>query len=108
MLRLAENEYGALHRLRKELEERFNLVDIRVFGSKARGDDSEDSNIDIMIKLEKHTPAIESVVDDLIFSINLHYDTFISATIFGSDELESGPLSESPIYKVIEREGVRL
>jgi predicted nucleotidyltransferase len=108
MLRLAENEYAALHRLRKELEERFSLIDIIVFGSKARGDDSEDSDIDIMIKLERYTPAIESVVDDIIFSINLYYDTFISATIFGKDELESGPLSESPIYKVIEREGVRL
>jgi uncharacterized protein len=108
MLRLSKNEYTALHYLRKELEGKCNLIDFKVFGSKARGDDCEGSDIDIMIEMEEYTPAIESLVDDLIFSINLEYDTFISATIFGREELETGPLSESPIYKVIEREGVRL
>lgn len=108
MLSLLDNEYAALNGLRKELEERFGLVEFRIFGSKARGDATEGSDIDVMIELEKYTPAIESDVDDLIFSTNLAHDTFISATIFGRDELESGPLSESPLYKVIEREGIRL
>lgn len=108
MLKLEKNEYTALHRLKKGLEERLVLIDFKIFGSKARGDASEGSDIDVMIELEKYTPANESIVDDLIFSINLEYDTFISATIFGREELEAGPLSESPIYKVIERDDVRL
>jgi uncharacterized protein len=108
MLRLSKNEQSALHRLNKELEANFGLVDFRIFGSKARGDAVEDSDIDVMIELEDYTPAIESKLDDMIFSINLEHDTFISATIFDREELESGPLSESPIYKVIEREGIRL
>jgi hypothetical protein len=32
----------------------------------------------------------------------------ISALVFGKDEIEEGPMSESPIYKVIQREGVPL
>jgi hypothetical protein len=44
----------------------------------------------------------------MIYQINLNYDVFISALIFGKDELEDGPMSEAPIYKVIQREGVSL
>jgi hypothetical protein len=36
------------------------------------------------------------------------HDAFISAVIFGKKEIEEGPLSESPIYKVCKREGVSL
>jgi uncharacterized protein len=107
MTGLSKIEKAALHRLRQELKANHGLIDFMVFGSKARGDFNKDSDIDVMIELEKYTPEVESAVDNIIFSINLEYDTFISATIFGREELESGPLSESPIYKAIEREGVR-
>jgi hypothetical protein len=40
--------------------------------------------------------------------INLEHDVFISALVFGKDELEEGPMSEAPIYKIIQKEGVPL
>ena len=107
-MQLSNNELAALEAFQRELRTKFGLIDLRLFGSKARGDATEDSDIDVMIELELYTPAIESEIDDLIFSLNLTYDTFISATIFSRDELENGPLSESPLYKAVEREGVRL
>jgi hypothetical protein len=47
-------------------------------------------------------------IDDIIYRINLEHDVFISALVFGKDELEEGPMSEAPIYKVIQRQGVPL
>lgn len=107
-MRLSKNELAALEVFQRELRTKFGLIDMRLFGSKARGDATEDSDVDVMVELEQFTPAIESGIDDLIFSLNLAYDTFISATIFSRDELQNGPLSESPLYKAVEREGVRL
>jgi hypothetical protein len=46
--------------------------------------------------------------EGLAFRINLENDVFISAIIFGKDEMEQGPMSESPIYKAIQRVGLSL
>ncbi|MBI5050267.1 MAG: nucleotidyltransferase domain-containing protein [Nitrospirae bacterium] len=102
------NEKTAVSKLKETLTEKFNLLDFCVFGSKARGDSSPDSDIDVMIEIEDYNPAIESAIDDLVYKINLTYDCFISTIIFSKKELEEGPMRESPIYKVIEKEGIRI
>ncbi|MBI5746829.1 MAG: nucleotidyltransferase domain-containing protein, partial [Nitrospirae bacterium] len=88
---LRESEKKALMELKKILEEVYGLLDFRIFGSKARGEDSLESDIDLMIELSEVSPKIESEIDKIIFSINLRYDCFISAVIFSKIELEEGP-----------------
>jgi predicted nucleotidyltransferase len=105
---LLPKENDALRALNNILEEKYNILDFRIYGSKAKGTDVQGSDIDIMIVLEDHSSAIASEIDDLIFDINLKYDCLISALYFGRNELESGPLAESPIYKKIMQEGVPL
>jgi len=105
---MKSNERAALVNLKRELEKTLNLVDYRVFGSKARGEESPESDIDVMIEVENYTPDVEALIDELIFEINLDHDCLISAVIFGSKELHEGPLRESPIYRSISREGIRI
>lgn len=105
---LSSNENKALRALKNILLEKYSILDFRIYGSKAKGTDVQDSDIDIMIVLENQSPVIESEIDDLIFDINLKYNCFISALYFGRNELEFGPLAESPIYKKIMQEGVSL
>ena len=83
-------------------------MDSKIYGSKARGTDTPDSDLDGMLVIDNLTPLVESEIDDLIFEINLEYDCLITALFFDHEELEFGPLSASPIYKKILREGVRL
>jgi len=103
---LSENENAALSKLKKALTDRSDLIDFRVFGSKARGDAVPGSDVDVMIEIEDYNPVTESEIDEIVFQINLEFDCFISAVIFGRRELEEGPLGESPLYRVIEREGI--
>jgi predicted nucleotidyltransferase len=107
-MKLAENEERALKRLREELFARYPIIDFRLYGSKARGEERQDSDLDVMIELPGYDRAVVEEIDDIVYRINLEHDVFISALVFGKDELESGPMSESPIYKVIQREGVPL
>jgi predicted nucleotidyltransferase len=107
-MKLAKNEEQALKRLREELFARYPVVDLRLYGSKARGEGRPDSDMDVMIELPDYDQAIVEEIDDTVYRINLEYDVFISALVFGKNELENGPMSESPIYKTIVREGVPL
>lgn len=107
-LTLKKNEERALRALKEELSRKFNVVDLRLFGSKVRGEDTPESDIDVMIELDECNPDIKSKIYDIVFEINLENDTFISTTIFSKKEIEDGPLSESPIYKTILREGAHI
>ena len=106
VLLLKKNETTAIRSLKEELSSRFKLIDLRLFGSKVRGEDTPESDIDIMIQLAESNPGIESQIYDIIFEINLKNDSFISAIIFSKNEIDEGPLAESPIYKIIQKEGV--
>lgn len=107
-IRLAENEIQAVLKLKKTLSERFKLIDFRMYGSKARGDATPESDIDIMIELEEYDPAVASEIDDIVFEINIQFDCLISTVIFSRKELEEGPLGESPLYRIIEKEGIKV
>jgi len=105
---LTKNEQKALSALKDRIAEAFDVREIRLFGSKARGESSFESDVDVMLKLKKTSPEIESGIDDIVFGINLAYDTFISTVIFSEEEIEEGPMSESPRYKRIQIEGIPL
>jgi predicted nucleotidyltransferase len=103
---LNENEKKAVEALKSRLEERFEVRDMRLFGSKVRGQAGPDSDVDIMIELPKRSLEIESEIDDIAFEVNLRNDSFITTIVFGQDELQQGPMKESPIYKTIRKEGI--
>jgi uncharacterized protein len=98
---LKENERRAVDALKGELEARFDVREIRVFGSKSRGEADADADLDVMIQLGTRSPEIESEIDDITFEINLRNDSFITTVVLGESELEQGPMKESPIYKII-------
>jgi len=102
------NEKKALEELQKYLKNKYSLVDLKLYGSKSRGNDKPESDLDIMIILEDLSPDIESEIDDIIFELNLEHDCLITSLYFSRDELEYGALAESPIYKKIKQEGVTL
>jgi uncharacterized protein len=79
---ISGNEKMALKALQTELSKDFSLKDFRLFGSKARGDDSPGADLDVMIVLEDSSPAVEEKIDDLIFDLNLKYDCLITALYF--------------------------
>lgn len=85
--------------LKDVLRERCGVDSMVVYGSKARRDDTPDSDIDVMVVLEEYTPQTQETVDEAVYEVNLAHDCLISVVVSGRRELEEGSLSESRLYK---------
>jgi len=93
---LNEIEKKAIDELIEKLKETYgdNLVKVILYGSKARGNSTEDSDIDIMIILRDFKNKVEEIkkVSAIVSSINFIYEVFISPVILRKNDYETGNL----------------
>lgn len=94
--------------LKQKLAAIVPLVDMRVFGSCARGDADECSDLDVFIEVETLDKTTEEKIEDIVWEVGFNHSVFISQTIFTKDEIENSPMSESGIVKSIYREGIAI
>ncbi|HDP99695.1 MAG TPA: nucleotidyltransferase domain-containing protein [bacterium] len=88
---------------KQAIEEKYNIVDMKLFGSSARGDFSKSSDIDIMVRLPKVDRTIEEELFDIAYDLELEYDCLIDVIVLPEDMIDSIPL-----YQNIEKEGVAI
>lgn len=94
--------------LKKRLSGVVELVDFKVFGSRARGDADEYSDMDVFLEVEYLDRNIKERIADITWEVGYENYMVISPLIFTRDELEHSALRSSPIVKCITEEGVRL
>ena len=82
------------------------VLDVRVFGSRARGEVSPDSDLDVFIEVENCTPDQRQLINELAWEVGFELDRVISPLVATPDHLEHGPLGASPLMLQIEREGI--
>ena len=94
----------------KELKEKLGdeILDIRLFGSKARGDFYEDSDIDIFILVKEKTPYIREKVSDLAADYIFDYDTPLSISLYDLFEYKKNKELGSFFFESVEKEGILL
>lgn len=95
-------------KLKKRLSEVVQLVDLSVFGSRARGDADEYSDMDVFVEVESLDKGTREKVLDIVWEVGFENFLVIAPLIFSRNELENTALRSSPIVKVIAQEGVRV
>ncbi len=108
-LLISKKEKEALEKLVTAIKNQWKGARLKVFGSKVRGDFDEESDLDILVLLpfEVSNEVRHSIIN-IIFEINLQFDTNISGLIMSEKEWQSKMLSILPIHEEIEKEGVEL
>jgi predicted nucleotidyltransferase len=109
MPNMIQKELGEFIQMIKEMFGE-QLKDIIVYGSYARGDFNENSDIDIMILVglsASEIKQLENMVYDSAFDLELKYGKSISPVIKNQDFFEYWA-DTLPFYRNIKAEGVRV
>lgn len=110
---LTPEETKAVLEYKKRLAEKLGpeLVKVSLYGSKARGDFNNDSDIDLLVIVEEKTSLIKEIIYDTLLDINALYDIYnISVHIYTDADfngLASHPLS-IPFWENYHQEEVQI
>lgn len=106
-LKLTERDRRAVQEADQELKARFPVTRLIIFGSVARDEADEESDLDILVLTSQEVPrATKHAMFDVIFDINLRWDTNLSILCVDEESWNNGVLAIAPIHWEVERDGV--
>jgi hypothetical protein len=88
-------------RIRGELGN--EVLEIRLFGSKATGRDVLGSDIDVLVVVGEARPDVEKAILAVAFDVNLAHDVFISPSVVGRATLEDPMWRNTPFLQAATR-----
>ena len=93
-------------RLSADLQKR--VIKFILYGSRARGADAEDSDLDLVALVDEKTPEIEGALDDLAYGVMWDYDfkPVISLKVFSEARFRRSTEKGLSFYKRVEKEGI--
>jgi len=104
---LKENDRRAILQAANILRAQFPVEKVILFGSKARGDDDAESDIDLLVLTSLELPWQErDRLIDSVFDLQLEHDVVISLFVAPLGEWEHGLHRFLPIHDEISREGI--
>jgi uncharacterized protein len=103
---LLREDLKIAHLLRKHLEAIPEFKRMVVFGSRARGEASPDSDLDLFIEVSEINEEIRHQIRLAAWELSLENGVVISTFIASSDSLVNSPLAANPLLKAIELDGI--
>ena len=107
---LNKTEKSLIDAFVKELTEKLGdeIVSIRLFGSKVRGDFNKDSDLDIFVLVKEKTSYIREKASGLVADYIFDYDIPLSIALYDLFEYEKNKELGSFFFESVEKEGVLL
>jgi predicted nucleotidyltransferase len=105
--RLKPNERAAIEAAAAVLREKLPVAQLILFGSKARGDAHDDSDIDLLVLTTRALSWDEQKqVIALLSPVQLEYDVLFGTIEIPEDEWYHGIYQVLPLRTEVERDGV--
>jgi uncharacterized protein len=105
---IQDSDRKIVSEFRSQLEAIIPILDLRVFGSRARGDATEESDLDVFIKVAELDRSCREKISDIAWEVGFKYDMVISTFVVTEAQVERGAIGASPLlYKVLQ-EGIAI
>lgn len=104
---LTADEHHALNEIKARIAGMFPVERFILFGSKARGDAREFSDIDLLAVIDSALTGMDKrKISDMVFEVNLNENTQFSILSATSKDFHSEVWSRLPLFRIIALEGV--
>lgn len=109
-LKLSPKEWEAVQKLLARLQTAYGkqIRQAMLFGSKARGNAGSDSDIDILLLVEKETWALKDEISGLAADINLEADLQIDVRVIGLERWQHMARIQAGLYRTISQDAIPL
>ena len=108
---LTKNEVNAILELKRRLKKNFGkeLHEIRVFGSKVRGDFDKESDIDVFVVFDREVDwDFQNKVSHIAYDIDLEFEVLFNLIIFSTSQLKEPKYKILPFIQNVKKEGVKI
>ena len=105
---LSAKEKSALTQFKADLERVLSgqLIELKLFGSKARGDDQPDSDIDVLVIVVTDDSHIRESVYNIVTDILLQTDLCISPKIISKDKFDQLRKENTSFIRNVSRDAI--
>jgi predicted nucleotidyltransferase len=103
---ISERDRQILEMFARRVRERFPEARIWAFGSRVRGDATDESDFDICVVLDRLAPDDKALMRHLSWEVAFENERVFNTVLFSAEEFEEGPMSESTLRENILREGI--
>ena len=106
---MTETDHKIAERLKTLMLERgLPIEEVIVFGSRARGDFEEDSDLDLFIVVSHKDRQIKDAIGDCCWEVGYELEIMIQPVVMTREERYNSPQRSSLLVKAIREEGIRV
>ncbi|MCL4490925.1 MAG: nucleotidyltransferase domain-containing protein [Nitrospirae bacterium] len=103
---MQEKDLRVIEKFKLLVSQKVKVLELRIFGSRARGDASPESDLDVLVVVDHLDHSIEKYISDCAWEAGFHEDVLIMPVAISLDTLKNSPIRESVFIKNVYREGV--
>ena len=103
---ISPSDQVILEELASNIRSRFPTARVWAFGSRARGNAGEDSDLDICVVLETLDRTNWKTISDIAWEVGFQHEVLITTVKFSRQQFEESPCVASPLIHNILTEGI--
>ncbi|CEP68489.1 Nucleotidyl transferase domain [Moorella glycerini] len=105
---MAAKDLAIARKVKERLTGKIPLYEVRLFGSRARGQASPDSDLDLYLETGPLSREQKRLISEVAWEVGFENDVVIVPLAVNRNEALNGPFSISPLYRSIKKEGIKV
>jgi predicted nucleotidyltransferase len=101
-----KQDIDIINQFKQLVSQKIKVIEIKAYGSRARGDNTSGSDLDVFVVVESLNHEMEKYISDCAWEAGFPEDIIVMPITVTQSDLLNGPIRESMFIKNIYNEGI--